>query len=128
MKFVKSASNKLSTDPLNKGNSFYFEFVFDADTKVAITIYYFCTEEVSQSGVKYIPKNNASTSKTFRYQKGANQTFSQPLHTFNPSQYTDDELLYHPEKDVFPIAIHCVVDEGNDGKIFLIFLSALKII
>lgn len=116
VKFVKSAASKISTDPLsNKGNTVNIEFIFDSDTRCAITIYHFCTEEISPSGVKYLPKNPTSTSETFHYQKGANQTFSQPYHCFNPSQFSDDELLYHPEKDVFPIAIHCVVDEGSEG-------------
>lgn len=32
--------------------AYNIEFVYDADAKCAITIYYFCTEEVSSSGCK----------------------------------------------------------------------------
>lgn len=32
--------------------SYNIEFVYDADAKCAITIYYFCTEEVTSSGCR----------------------------------------------------------------------------
>jgi len=37
-----------------KPNRFNIEFVFDCDVRCAITIYYFCTEEVSTKGVAYV--------------------------------------------------------------------------
>lgn len=37
-----------------KPNRFNVEFVFDCDVRCAITIYYFCTEEVSTKGVAYV--------------------------------------------------------------------------
>lgn len=47
-------TNKSLTDNCNgtKGNSFNIEFTFDADAKCAITIYYFCTEEITPSGLR----------------------------------------------------------------------------
>lgn len=54
-------------------------------------------------------------SHTYRYKRGANQQFCQAMHVFDPSKYSEDDLLYNSEKEVFPIAIHCVVDEGTEG-------------
>lgn len=107
VKFVK-------TDSDEKG--YNIEFVFDADQKCAIRIYYFCTEETTANNILYMPQvSSATTSETFYYQKGANQTFSQPSHIFNPSIYADDDMQYNAEKDVYPIAIHCIIDEGGEG-------------
>lgn len=39
---------------LGKGSAFNLEFIFDSDVRCAITIYYFCTEEYSSSGVTYV--------------------------------------------------------------------------
>lgn len=47
--------------------------------------------------------------------RGANQQFSQPNHVFNPSKYPDEDLLYDVDREVIPIAIHCVAEEGADG-------------
>lgn len=54
-------------------------------------------------------------SHTFRYKRGANQQFSQSSHIFDPSKYSEEDLTYNFERDVFPIAIHCVVEEGAEG-------------
>jgi hypothetical protein len=83
--------------------------------KCAIKIYYFCTEEITANSIVYVPRDTATTSETFHFQKGPNQVFSQPLHIFQPSKYSDDDLLYSIEKDIYPIAIHCVIDETFDG-------------
>lgn len=107
VKFVK-------TDNGEKG--YNIEFVFDADMKCAIKIYYFCTEEITANNITYLPRDPATTSETFYYQKGPSQVFSQPTHIFNPSAYSDeDDLQYNVEKDVYPIVIHCVIDEGGDS-------------
>lgn len=55
-------------------------------------------------------------SHTFRYKRGANQQFCQSTHIFDPTKYSEEDLLYNPEKDVLPIAIHCVAEEGSEGK------------
>lgn len=99
-----------------KGNLFNVEFTFDCDVRCAITIYYFCIEDVSGTGVTYVPRDSAMTSETFRYKRGASQHFCQMSHTFDPSKYTDEELSYNAEKEVIPIAIHCVAEEGTDGN------------
>jgi hypothetical protein len=108
----------------SKGTSFNIEFVFDSDTKCAITIYYFCTEEVNASGVSYVPRDPSLTSETYHYPKGANQIFFQPSHIFNPSMFSDEDLSYNSEKDVYPVVIHCVADEGLENigeKLSMIF-------
>ncbi|EDW00293.1 E3 ubiquitin ligase Rnf157 [Drosophila grimshawi] len=91
------------------------EFIFDSDAKCSITIYYFCAEDVSPSGVTMTPREGYSiTSDTYHYEKGINQFFSQPSHVFNPMMIPEDDLLYSSGREQFPVAIHCVVDEGND--------------
>lgn len=55
------------------------------------------------------------TSETFRYKRGANQPFCQMTHIFDPSRYSEDELLYDIDREVIPIAIHCVAEEGPEG-------------
>lgn len=37
-----------------KPSRFNIEFVFDCDVRCAITIYYFCTEEITTKGVVYV--------------------------------------------------------------------------
>lgn len=57
------------------------------------------------------------TSDTYYYKRGSNQLFSQPSHVFDPSRYTDEELSYNPDKEIIPVAIHCVAQEGTEGMI-----------
>jgi hypothetical protein len=49
------------------------QFTFDSDVRCAITIYYFCTEEVGPQGVTYHPKEAIHKSDTFYYKRGASQ-------------------------------------------------------
>lgn len=72
VRFVKApdSATKIHGDgTTNKGNSFNIEFVFDSDAKCAITIYYFCTEEVSATGVTYVPRDSSLTSETYHIKK-----------------------------------------------------------
>lgn len=80
-----------------------------------IKIYYFCTEEITASNIVYVPQDAATTSDTFCYQKGSSQVFSQPAHLFFPNKYADEELQYNNEKDIYPVVIHCVINDGGDG-------------
>ena len=89
------------------------EFTFDSDAKCAITIYYFCTEEVSPSGITMVPRDGL-TSETYHFDKGINQFFSQPGHIFNPQLIPEDDFIYNAGKEIYPVAIHCVVEEGNE--------------
>lgn len=38
-------------DVVRKSTNYNIEFIFDCDVRCAITIYYFCTEEVTSKGV-----------------------------------------------------------------------------
>lgn len=106
VRFVKTSETNLMN----------IEFIFDSDAKCAITIYYFCSEEVTPNGVILTPRDPSLNSETYRYKRGVTQSFSQPTHMFNPNLYSEEDLCYNPEKDCYPIAIHCVVDEGAEGK------------
>ncbi|XP_050446753.1 E3 ubiquitin ligase Rnf157 isoform X1 [Cataglyphis hispanica] len=97
-----------------KPSRYNIEFVFDCDVKCAITIYYFCTEEISTKGVAYIPRDSSMNSETYHYKKGANQLFSQTSHIFDPTLYTEEDLMYNADREIIPIAIHCVAEEGSD--------------
>ncbi|KAH8392976.1 hypothetical protein KR200_007203 [Drosophila serrata] len=103
----------LTPPPPPPPSTYNIEFTFDSDAKCAITIYYFCSEDVSPSGVTLVPREGL-TSETYHYEKGINQCFSQPSHIFNPQQMPEDELGYSPGREQYPVAIHCVVEEGSD--------------
>ncbi|RZF45308.1 hypothetical protein LSTR_LSTR011124 [Laodelphax striatellus] len=97
-----------------KAPCFNIEFTFDCDARTAITIYYFAQEEITPNGVVYVTKEPSHSSETFYYKRGTGQLFSQPSHVFDPSQYSDEELSYNPDKEIIPIAIHCVAQEGTE--------------
>ncbi|GFR58746.1 E3 ubiquitin-protein ligase MGRN1 [Elysia marginata] len=87
------------------------EFIFDSDVKCAIKIHYFCAEEIVNGQVIYHPRDPTMSSETFHYKRGAGQSFNQPTHLLDPSKYSDDEWQYTYEKELYPIAFHCVVEE-----------------
>lgn len=60
VKFVKTSDEKF----------YNIEFTFDADHNCTITIYYFCTEEITTNKIAYVPRDVATSSETFYYQKG----------------------------------------------------------
>lgn len=90
----------------------------------AITIYYFCYEEIKSNAINYISKNLYVNSPTFYYDVGPNQLFSQPMHVFNPTLYNETELVYKPldeegnfiVNNTYPMVIQCVSLEGDDPK------------
>lgn len=53
VRFVRVADpNKINNDSnVDTSHLYNIEFVFDADTKCAIQIFYFCTEEITSSGL-----------------------------------------------------------------------------
>lgn len=55
-------------------------------------------------------------SETFHFKRGANQLFSQPSHVFDPSKSSDEELSYDLEKEIIPVAIHCLAEEGLENE------------
>lgn len=48
---MKTPDSAVKNEGADTKASFNIEFVFDADAKCAITIYYFCTEDVTPGGV-----------------------------------------------------------------------------
>ena len=49
-------------------------FTFDSDVRCAVTIYYFCTEEISASGgVSFHSTRKDLCSKTYEHRRGAAQ-------------------------------------------------------
>lgn len=52
-------------------------------------------------------------SEVYHCKRGVNQTFLQTSHIFNPTMFSS-ELSYTPDRDVYPIVIHCVADEGPE--------------
>lgn len=39
-------------------------------------------------------------SETYHYKKGANQLFSQTSHIFDPTLYTEEDLIYNADREV----------------------------
>lgn len=62
--------------------------------------------------IRYTSKVSTLTSETYHYNRGVSQMFSQPTHLFNPTEYPEEDLLYNSEREMLPIAIYCVVEEG----------------
>ncbi|KAL3178845.1 hypothetical protein MRX96_009513 [Rhipicephalus microplus] len=91
------------------------EFTFDTDVRCAITIHYFCAEEITSNGLIYSPRNAEMSSETYHYKRGANQQFSQSSHIFDPSLYCEEELSYNFEDETLPVVIHCLAEEGDDN-------------
>lgn len=56
---------------------------------------------------RYIPRDPSMNSETYYYKKGANQLFSQTSHTFDPTAYSKEDLLYNADREVctFEISI-----------------------
>ncbi|NWR66377.1 RN157 ligase, partial [Bucorvus abyssinicus] len=102
------------------------EFTFDTDTRVAITIYYQASEEF-HNGVasnapdsvlsprdSYIPRDNSLQSETVHYKRGVCQQFCVPSHTVDPSEWSEEELGFDLDREVYPMVVHAVVDEGEE--------------
>ncbi|XP_028354675.1 E3 ubiquitin ligase RNF157 [Physeter macrocephalus] len=90
------------------------EFTFDTDARVAITIYYQATEEFQNGVASYIPKDNSLQSETVHYKRGVCQQFCLPSHTVDPSEWAEEELGFDLDREVYPLVVHAVVDEGDE--------------
>ncbi|XP_009975582.1 PREDICTED: RING finger protein 157, partial [Tauraco erythrolophus] len=90
------------------------EFTFDTDTRVAITIYYQASEEFHNGVVSYIPRDNSLQSETVHYKRGVCQQFCVPSHTVDPSEWSEEELGFDLDREVYPMVVHAVVDEGEE--------------
>ncbi|XP_051024398.1 E3 ubiquitin-protein ligase MGRN1 isoform X8 [Acomys russatus] len=89
------------------------EFTFDADARVAITIYCQATEEFLNGMAVYSCKNPSLQSETVHYKRGVSQQFSLPSFKIDFSEWKDEELNFDLDRGVFPVVIQAVVDEGD---------------
>ncbi|NWH77394.1 RN157 ligase, partial [Piaya cayana] len=90
------------------------EFTFDTDARVAITIYYQASEEFNNGVVSYIPRDNSLQSETVHYKRGVCQQFCMPSHTVDPSEWSEEELGFDLDREVYPMVVHAVVNEGEE--------------
>ncbi|XP_054708358.1 E3 ubiquitin-protein ligase MGRN1-like [Uloborus diversus] len=122
LRFVKvpdlavEGERSTSDNSSNVGTSYNIDFTFDADVRCGITIYYFCTEEITANGVIYTPRDATMNSETYHYKKGVNQQFSQVSHVFDPSKYSEEMLNYKFEDEIIPVLIECVAEEGEEPR------------
>ncbi|XP_033895279.2 E3 ubiquitin ligase RNF157-like isoform X2 [Acipenser ruthenus] len=106
---------KAPREEVGKGRLCYnVEFTFDADAQVAITIYYQAIEELQNGVPTYIPQDNAVQSETVHFKRGVCQQFCLPSHTVNLSEWSEEELMFDMDKDVYPMVVQAVVDEGEE--------------
>uniref|UniRef100_A0A8C3SMR1 E3 ubiquitin-protein ligase n=1 Tax=Chelydra serpentina TaxID=8475 RepID=A0A8C3SMR1_CHESE len=89
------------------------EFTFDTDARVAITLYYQATEEFQNGVASYLPKDTSLQSETVHYKRGVCQQFCVPSHTVDPSEWAEEELGFDLDREVYPMVVHAVVDEGD---------------
>lgn len=68
------------------------------------------------------------TSEVYHFKRGSNQQFVQPLHTFDPSLHSTEDLTYMFNKEVIPIAIHCVAHDTSEGEYIFELLFKLYFI
>ncbi|XP_043924035.1 E3 ubiquitin ligase RNF157 [Protopterus annectens] len=90
------------------------EFTFDADARVAITIYYQATEEFQNGMARYIPKEKDLRSETVHFKRGVCQQFCLPSHTIDPSEWPEEELSFDMDREVFPMVVCAVVDDAAE--------------
>lgn len=90
------------------------EFTFDADARVAITLYCQAFEEFSNGMAVYSPKNPSLVSETVHYKRGVSQQFSMPSFKIDFSEWKEEDLNFDLDRGVFPMVIQAVVDEGDD--------------
>ncbi|XP_053707462.1 E3 ubiquitin-protein ligase MGRN1b isoform X1 [Synchiropus splendidus] len=90
------------------------EFTFDADARVAITLYCQAFEEFSNGMAIYSPKEASLASETVHYKRGVNQQFSMPSFKIDFSEWKEEDLNFDLDRGMFPMVIQAVVDEGDD--------------
>ncbi|XP_061456242.1 E3 ubiquitin-protein ligase MGRN1 isoform X3 [Rhineura floridana] len=102
------------TEENGKQKALYsLEFTFDADARVAITIYCQATEEFMSGMAVYSAKNPSLQSETVHYKRGVSQQFSLPSFKIDFSDWKEDELNFDLDRGIFPVVIQAVVDEGD---------------
>uniref|UniRef100_K7F371 E3 ubiquitin-protein ligase n=1 Tax=Pelodiscus sinensis TaxID=13735 RepID=K7F371_PELSI len=116
LRLVKCAEEvKTPGEEVSKAKVHYnVEFTFDTDARVAITIYYQATEEFQNGVASYLPKDTSLQSETVHYKRGVCQQFCVPSHTVDPSEWAEEELGFDLDREVYPMVVHAVVDEGDE--------------
>ncbi|ELK34685.1 E3 ubiquitin-protein ligase MGRN1 [Myotis davidii] len=121
----KDGANSPTEDSEKPHVLYSLEFTFDADARVAITIYCQAVEEFLNGMAVYSPKSPALQSETVHYKRGVSQQFSLPSFKIDFSEWKDDEcslthlaafspqLNFDLDRGVFPVVIQAVVDEGD---------------
>uniref|UniRef100_A0A8K9V5I1 E3 ubiquitin-protein ligase n=1 Tax=Oncorhynchus mykiss TaxID=8022 RepID=A0A8K9V5I1_ONCMY len=89
------------------------EFTFDADARVAITLYCQAFEEFTNGMAMYNPKGPALVSETVHYKRGVSQHFSLPSFKIDFTDWKEEDLNFDLDRGVFPMVIQAVVDEGD---------------
>ncbi|KAL2078168.1 hypothetical protein ACEWY4_025853 [Coilia grayii] len=89
------------------------EFSFDADARVAITIYCQAFEEFANGMAIYSPKSPWLASETVHYKRGINQHYSVPSFKIDFTKWKPEELNFDLDRGVYPMVIQAVVDEGE---------------
>uniref|UniRef100_A0A8C7MJW3 E3 ubiquitin-protein ligase n=1 Tax=Oncorhynchus kisutch TaxID=8019 RepID=A0A8C7MJW3_ONCKI len=110
---------KYDTDaPVEEGGKpkvlYGVEFTFDADARVAITLYCQAFEEFTNGMAMYNPKGPALVSETVHYKRGVSQHFSLPSFKIDFTDWKEEDLNFDLDRGVFPMVIQAVVDEGDD--------------
>ncbi|XP_042197148.1 E3 ubiquitin-protein ligase MGRN1 isoform X4 [Callorhinchus milii] len=90
------------------------EFTFDADARVAITIYCQASEEFQNGMAVYISKHPSMQSETMHYKRGVSQQYSLPSFKIDISDWKEEELNFDLDRGVFPLVIQAVVDEVDE--------------
>uniref|UniRef100_A0A8C5EGR1 E3 ubiquitin-protein ligase n=1 Tax=Gouania willdenowi TaxID=441366 RepID=A0A8C5EGR1_GOUWI len=90
------------------------EFTFDADARVAITLYCQAFEEFSNGMAVYSAKEPSMVSETVHYKRGVSQQFSMPSFKMDINEWKEEDLNFDLDRGVFPLVIQAVVDEGDD--------------
>uniref|UniRef100_A0A8C5S4W7 E3 ubiquitin-protein ligase n=1 Tax=Laticauda laticaudata TaxID=8630 RepID=A0A8C5S4W7_LATLA len=102
------------TEENGKQKALYsLEFTFDADARVAITIYCQAAEELIGGMAVYSTKNPSLQSETVHYKRGVSQQFSLPSFKIDFSDWKDEELNFDLDRGIFPVVIQATVDEGD---------------
>ncbi|XP_045730778.1 E3 ubiquitin-protein ligase MGRN1 isoform X3 [Mirounga angustirostris] len=109
----KDGTDSPSEDSEKPRVLYSLEFTFDADARVAITIYCQAVEEFLNGTAVYSPKSPALQSETVHYKRGVSQQFSLPSFKIDFSEWKDDELNFDLDRGMFPVVIQAVVDEGD---------------
>uniref|UniRef100_A0A4W6DQY5 E3 ubiquitin-protein ligase n=1 Tax=Lates calcarifer TaxID=8187 RepID=A0A4W6DQY5_LATCA len=76
------------------------EFTFDADARVAITLYCQAFEEFPMEW--YSPKDPSMASETVHYKRGVSQQFSMPSFKIDFSEWKEEDLNFDLDRGVFP--------------------------